>query len=108
MSGANLRGAELIGTDLSDAMLAFAGLSGAKLADVDLNGSYFYRTNLSGTIFSFEKSTMAGGRSGNVAARDLTQSQLDKAVAHPDDPPILDGMTDAGTGATLEWRGGPL
>lgn len=95
----NLHEASFLRADLSGAYFTRADLSGADFHDADLNRVNFAGANLSGAEFSF------GGRLG---AKGLTQAQLDRAEADPDNPPKLEGVLDAETGEPLVWRGRPL
>ena len=97
LSGTELSSAYLIGvhlsyTNLSDAWLSDANLSDAWLSDANLSDAF-----LSGAMFSTIN--------GSSPAIGLTQTQLDKACADPDDPPHLDGVLDSETGKQLVWRG---
>ena len=76
-------GADLTGTNFSNAFL-----TGADLTRVHLSGA-----NLTGVQFAGE--------------RGLTQEQLNKACADPENPPNLSNLRDAKTGKLLEWRGPP-
>lgn len=58
--------------------------------------------DLSGTILSYSDFV------GSNLPEDLTQEQLDRAVADPDNPPILTDTEDRKTGRPLVWRGKPL
>ncbi len=97
---ANLSDAKLWDVNLCMAMPFGANLSGAELWYADLSGANLDNANLSGTKFSTGI--------GPASATGLTQAQLDKARADPDNPPKLDGVVDAETGKQLVWRGKPL
>ena len=103
--GADLSQADLIGTDLSEANLSGADLSGARLSDARLsdarlNGAYLNGTDLSGANLS---GAVLFGTTG------LTQAQLDKAGASPDNPPGgLQLARDAETKEPLVWNERPL
>ena len=86
----------LIYNDLTSASFVNANLTGVRFCESDLSEAKFFGANLSNTRFS---------RNGMLVARNLTQAQLDQAVADPDNPPILDGVADAETGEQLVWRG---
>ena len=109
----DLSSAELTGADLFEARLREADLTHAQLAHTNLNRADLTRARLphadlhdadltnailSGTLFSEDAETPVYG---------LTQAQLDSARADPDDPPVVDGVLDAGTGDQLVWRGRP-
>ena len=96
---ANLRGAIITNTDFRGASFMGANLSGAYFANTRLESINFTDANLSGTQFS---------NVGEDPVTGLTQEQLDKAIADPDDPPKLIGVFDAETGRPLAWRGRPL
>ena len=105
LSGADLSRSILVRGDFTNSILAFADLSGT-----DVGGANFYNTtliecNLSGTRFNIA-SVRPDETTGSIVARNLTQAQLDQAVADPDNPPILDGVIDPETGKQLVWRGG--
>ena len=104
LSSVDFTNSLLAKADFSYAFLAFADLSGA-----DVGGANFQRTilnecNLSGAMFA---SIAVGSdqQTRKIVASNLTQPQLDQAVAAPDNPPILDGVIDAETGEQLVWRG---
>ena len=104
LSGADLTSSLLVNADFTNSFLAFADLSGADVSGANFNRTVLNECNLSGAKFTastvhLEQSTR------NIVARDLTQKQLDQAIADPDNPPILDGVIDAETGEQLEWRG---
>ncbi len=90
--------------DFSYAILAFANLSGAELGNANFYHATLYGCDLSGAKFTSD--AMRSDLSiRNIVACNLTQAQLDQAVAAPDNPPILDGVVDAETGEQLVWRG---
>ena len=105
----NLRHAHLVRADLCyatlwDADLSHANLGRANLTGADLSGASLWGTNLSeadlsGTNLSY--SDFVGAK----LPKDLTQDQLDRAVADPDNPPILTDVKDRKTGKPLVWRG---
>ena len=105
----DLRHADLVGTDLSHARLvnadlSYANLGRAILAGADLSGArllgvHLSGANLSGTILSYSDFV------GSALPKDLTQEQLERAVADPDKPPILTDSRDYKTGKLLIWRG---
>ena len=104
LTNANLSGAVLPRVDLSGARLRRTDLSGAKLWGANLSRANLRDANLSGTDFC---GADAQSRNYNAPARGLTQTQLNRACADPDNPPKLDGVVDAVTGEPLVWRGGP-
>ena len=103
---ANLSGSRLMNADLSNTNLLYADLSDAELIGAKLLGAGLQDAILSGTDLS-------GSRLSGLAVTPkhpvtgLTQAQLDKARADPDNPPKLDGVLDAETGKQLVWRGKP-
>ena len=102
LSGADLRSASLretqLGrTDLTNADLRCANLAGANLSNAMLAGANVDGANLSGADFS--------PRLLDSTVRGLTQSQLDQAIANPDEPPILGETFDPETEEPLVWRG---
>ncbi len=116
LSGANFSNAKLIGTHLDaanlsqarfrdaklcDAWLVKTDLSGSELRNANLSGAKLWGANLSGAKFVDPDSEILPG-----PVQGLTQSQLDDAVAYPDNLPILCGVLDAETGKQLKWRGG--
>ena len=96
----DLSGAHFYDANLELAILINADLSGAYLVGANLCGVDFTGTNLSGATLSFDN--------GSEPAKGLTQSQLDRARADPNNPPKLTGVVDAETGKPLVWRGHPL
>ena len=105
--GGNLKDAHLEEADLSDAVLwnsklPWAHLEGANmsrgsLVNANLADAILTNTNLSGTDFR-------GSEPNGVStppARGLTQGELLRAFADPNNPPKLDGVLDAETGADL-------
>ena len=99
---ADLSGALLYKTVLSDANLQNANLSGARLWDADLTGTALRNANLSRANLSRDYPGSA-----HLPATGLTQAQLDEACADPDNPPRLDGVLDAETDEPLVWRDKP-
>ena len=95
---ADLSDSLLIRADLQIADLRYADVSNAILANAELSGAELRDAILSGTKFSLED---------YPPVRGLTQAQLDKARADPQNPPKLDGVLDAYTGEQLVWRGQP-
>ena len=92
LSRSNLRAANLQGANLTAALLWGANLSGATLKDANLSGA-----DLNGaTVHSAPYP---------VPMRGLTQAQLDAACAEMQNPPLVEGVLDAETGAPLVWRG---
>ena len=90
----DLRGASLVG-----ALLQHAKLSGADLNRANLRDAILTKADLSGTRFGmFLPSPPING---------LTQNQLDKACADPNNPPKLNGVVDKMTNERLIWRGKP-
>ena len=117
IAGASLDGADLANTvfadvDLTDAHLAAANLSEACFNNTDLAGVNLERANVSDTHFSvwtiegeFWGKRMFQEGKWSPGVRNLTQSQLDGAVADPDKPPKLSGLRDPETDERLVWRG---
>ena len=108
MFRANLLNANLVGAKLSEAILTDADLSLALLVGADLTETRFVNANLSGTVFDKLSPSDAGSILSNSATspvKGLTQHQLDSAEASPFNPPELVGVTDAGSGTPLAWRG---
>ncbi len=121
LSGANLGGANLSESILQDAILANAWLDGANLSDAsflraelsraqliktDLSSSTFLDANLAGANIS--EANLSGVRfshDGHLAAKGLTQAQLDEARADPANPPNLLDVLDAETGEQLCGEG---
>ena len=97
-------------TDLSGANCFDANLGSANLKYADLSHIYLLGTNLSGVDLT--DANLSGARfsadNGSAPAKGLTQSQLDRARADPNNPPKLTGVVDAETGKPLVWRGRPL
>ena len=95
LTGARLRNANLSGAKLWNAALRGANMRDANLRDADLTGADMSNLDMSEAAFPMSSQ-------GKTA---LTQSQLDQAIADPDNPPKLDGVMDADTGKPLVWRG---
>ena len=114
LTNANLSGAILPYTILSCARLRHANLVGVELRHADLSGAKFWGAdltravlrdaNLSGADLCGADARAPANRS---AVRGLTQAQLDEARADSDNPPKLNGVLDAETGAPLIWHEGP-
>ena len=90
------------GTDLSQSKLHSADLLQANLSNVDfsgaeLHGANFALANLSGAKFS---------NHGGFPAKGLTQEQLNSA-SDSTNAPMLSGVLDADTDTPLEWRRTP-
>ena len=88
---ANLEGAVLISSNLDGVHLDSANLEGAGLVESTLKGSNLTEADLSGAAL--------------IKCKNLTQEQVDRAVAQQDHPPDLTGSVDADTGEPLVWRG---
>ena len=104
LTGVDLTNSLLAQADFSYAFLAYADLSGADVGGANFKRTILNECNLSGTMFA----SIAMGsdqQSRKILASDVTQAQLDQAVADPDNPPILEGVIDAETGEQLVWRG---
>ena len=131
LSGAKLQNANLQGTNLSSLDLptvqdgvwpnrTFTDLSGAHFYDAnlelailknaDLSGAYLFGANLSGVDFAGTNlsGAMLSINNGSAPAKGLTQSQLDRARADPNNPPQLDSVVDAETGKPLVWNWGSI
>ena len=115
--GANLREAILCGADLSGAELGSwdltfgalfvanleaANMSNADLRQADLSGTNMEKANFSGA--NLHGALLSGTNLDSV--KNLTQEQLDSALAHPSQPPKLDNAFDPVTQKPLEWPGG--
>ena len=107
----NLRHAYLVCADLSHARLcnadlSFANLGRAILTGADLSGARLLGTNLSAANLS--AANLSYSDFDDELPKDLTQEQLDSAVADPSTPPILTDVKDRKTGKPLVWRGASL
>ena len=114
LAKADLSGSILPRADLSLARLRQAKLDRAELRRADLSNSNLWGASLSKTILRSANLSGAdfcgvNARSSRYRkpARGLTQAQLDRACADPNNPPHLDGVLDAETGRQLVWRGKP-
>lgn len=96
---ANLSRTSFLRADLSRSLLMEADLSGASVLDTDLTSANISDANISGVQFS---------SCGQLPATGLTQSQLDQARAHSENPPKLLGVLDAETNQQLVWHGRSL
>lgn len=119
LKGASLAGAELWSTNFSSAHFVGSNLSGAILWNADLSGAILWAANLTHATLQQTNLTRARLKDANLSGAKLsldaehhaigvTQKELDRARADPDDPPDLDGVADAETGEPLVWRGKPL
>ena len=104
LSSVDLTDSILGNADFSYAFLAFANLSRVDLGNANFYHASLYRCDLSGTKFS-SNAMRSDQSTRSLLAHNLTQAQLDQAVADPDNPPILDGVIDGETGKQLIWRG---
>ncbi len=95
-------------TDMSWIHAVSVNLSGACLDNVNLSVTQFIGADLSETLLSGANLSAAvfSDKDMDTPCK-LTQAQLDKARADPDNPPKLDGVLDAKTGKQLVWRGKP-
>ena len=96
MEDVKLEDAELLVADFSNARLAGAILTSANgaysnFADADLSGANFRDTELQGAVF--DGADLGGTRLGQ--AHNLSDTQIEKACASSDTPPLLP--------AHLEW-----
>ena len=121
LENANLTNARLFHTDLSGATLINTNLVGAELqgadfADAELTGAVvtsatfgskavYHPADPRDTVGKADDPFVVREGQLYCVARGLTQEQLDRAVANPENPPILDGVVDAATGAPLVWNG---
>ena len=89
---AKLMGAGLFGAKLIEADLSGAKLTGATLTLADFSRAVLFEANLSGALL--------------FDAENVTQEQLDRACADPDNPPrLVESIADAETGEPLVWSG---
>ena len=105
---AKLMHADLSGAVLRRAMMQSVNLTGAKLLGIDATGASLMFANLTSAEFGvFTIQDNSGARETRETVG-LTQRELDRAVADPDNPPKLEGVLDAETGEELVWRGREL
>ena len=104
LSGAELNRSVLVNASFKNTFLTFANLTGVELGGSDFDNARLHRCNVTGAKFVSESYSAESIRT-LIFAKNLTQAQLDHAVADPDNPPILDGVVDAETGEQLVWRG---
>ena len=98
----NISGASLVEADLSGAILTIVNLTEAKLQQANLSGTFIGGVSFSGA--TLEETNLSGARLGPHT--EITQNQLDQAVADPSKPPsIAEGTCDIDTGEPLVWRG---
>ena len=98
---ANLAGASLLDADLGRAKLIGANLAGASLARANLCQADLTGANISGAHF-YDFAGLMGIGERESAAKGLTQQQLNRAWADPNERPDLDGhVLDAETGEPL-------
>ena len=115
--GANLSLISFDGTDLSNARFVGVNLSRAFFtASTKLHGATFGRptslaqatfhgTDMSNVHFLGVDLSATKFSVGSIRSYNLTQTQLDMAVADPDNPPVLTGLIDPSSGKPLMWRG---
>ncbi len=102
LARAIFRSVRLWGVDLASSRgaptsLALVDLTDARLIDLQMGGVNLRGANLTGTRFGHRRGPDTTAR----AVGGLTQEQLDRAIADPDNPPWLDGMMDPETGEQL-------
>ena len=107
MSGATLAckmiDAELYGADFSYASFTYAELSGANLGSANLTGARF---DVGTEILTTTMPSGEGVEETRFIYAELTQRQLDEALADPEHPPFIEeGTLDVDTGDELVWRG---
>ena len=95
MNGSDFSNTNLEGTRWLNADLSLAKFCRAQFIDAYLAGTKFDRADLSGATFETHLNSYTA----------LTQEQLDRARADPDDPPhISHKSVDLGTRQQLVWR----
>lgn len=115
---ANLSGANLAGANLSDALLFHADLSSASAIGTNFSNAHLLRANLdqaeliganlTGTVLTDANLAGAIFYKDGLLAKGLTQQQIALAVAKPEEePPFLNGLTDAETGDLIDWNKRP-
>lgn len=115
-SGTKIGGAQLRGSKLTRAECVASDFYNADLRDVDFSDAHLFgailrSARVSGANFAgcrLDGADVSGAFFGafldtDTPARGLTQQQLDKARAEPEEPPLLDGVVDAVTGFPLVW-----
>ena len=100
-----LKGAALPGANLQASVWQDADLRDAEIDGADLSGSLFWGVDFHRASLSNADISAAKFASSNNPSRNLTQSQLDLAIADPNDPPFLEGVVDPETNKPLVWRG---
>lgn len=113
---ANFGRAQLVEADLSGSVLTRANFTNANLTRADLSKADLSQVrlvsaNVTSTWFAVEDwdiSSDVDAFLGYFVAEGLTQQQLNRAIAEPEDPPHVEQVVDAATGEPLEWRGGPM
>ena len=96
---ADFSGANLSSAQCKDAYLGYSNFSRAFMPGTNMVDARLWNANLSGTIFGRDN-----GPFSDVPIQ-LTQRQLDEAVANREEPPQLIGTYDTDTGQPLVWRG---
>ena len=105
-SGANLEGTLWVNADLESANLSNARLNGADLLNAKLNRTVLSKTELGKGRRPIEEPPYRWVAENYTR---VTQAQLDQAIATEFSPPSIDPETvDAGTRASLIWRGGTV
>ena len=107
--GTDFSSSSIIGGKMRKALLEGANFNGVIFGTPDLREARLHNADLTGVTFK------KGTRSTNIGTdscttediyAQLTQNQLDEAVADINDPPRFDnGTVDVDTGKALVWRG---
>ena len=98
-----------MGKDLSKSHLEDANLTGANLVAVNLQDTKLENTDLSKARFSEGTTLISNTKKRALTSQkkfcDVTQRQLDSAMANPDDPPhFVVGTMDIETGKPIVWN----
>ena len=108
----NLSGADLVGANMVDMLAENTNFSNATLYGANLKGACLNGSDFSGAILGHNDLTTTRLEQADFSGVhispgiELTQDQLDKMKAAPENPPeIVDGSKDSFTAKPLVWRG---
>ena len=98
-----------LGTNMAASHFEGADMSLAHILPADLTKARLDKTDLSGARFSKGTRVTSNSRTGESTSRtvycQVTQAQLDMAIAHSDDPPAIpEGTIDIETCKSIVWN----
>ena len=102
---ANMKNTFMIGCDLRNAKFDCCNMVESVLFKANLQNAILYKSDLSGA--NFMGANLSGADLSDVNlrnAKNLTQPQIDQALAKLGNPPDLTGLNDCVTGKPLVWK----